>query len=124
VRTTIEALLRLYRGDFLADNLDAPWALGLRDRLRSKFLRAVCELGDRCEAAGRWDEAAAIYQRGIELENLAEELYRRLIVAYRTLGQHASAVQAYRRCRQMLSVMLGAQPSARLEALYRSLQAS
>ena len=122
VRATFEALLRLYRGHFLADDLDAPWTLALRDRLRSKFLRALCLLGDRCEAAGDWDEAVRIYQRGIELENLAEELYRRLIVAYRTLGEHASGLQAYRRCRQMLSVMLGVQPSPNLEALYRSLQ--
>ena len=123
VRATIEALLRLYRGHFLADDRDAPWTLGVRERLRSRFLRAMCLLGDRCEAAGDWDEAVRVYQRGIELEDLAEELYRRLIVAYRTLGQHASALQAYRRCRQMLSVMLGLQPSASLEALHRSLQA-
>ncbi|MGZ5129783.1 MAG: AfsR/SARP family transcriptional regulator [Caldimonas sp.] len=123
VRTTIEALLRLYRGHFLADYYDAPWTLGQRDRLRSKFLRAVCLLGDRCEAAGDWDEAVRLYQRSIEFENLAEELYRRLIIAYRTLGQDASTLEQYRRCRQMLSVMLGAQPSASLEALYRSLKA-
>ena len=121
-RTKTDVLLRLYRGHFLGDE-DAPWTLAVRDRLRSKFVRAVCLLGDRCEAAGDWDEAVRIYQRGIELENLAEELYRRLIVAHRALGQHASALQAYRRCRQMLSVMLGVQPSASLEALHRSLQA-
>ena len=122
-RTTIDALLRLYRGHFLADSPDAPWALGPRERLRSKLVRALCVLGDRCERAGDWDEAVRIYQRGIEIENLAEELYRRLIVAHRALGQPASALQTYRQCRQMLSVMLGVQPSASLEALHRSIQA-
>jgi DNA-binding SARP family transcriptional activator len=82
----------------------------------------LCVLGDACEREGRWDEAAQIYQRGLELDNLAEELYRRLIVAYQARGQRASALEVYRRCRQMLSVVLGVQPSASIEAIYRSLR--
>ena len=119
---TIDALLRLYPGHFLADD-DAPWASSARDRLRGKFLRALGLLGDLSEAAGDWEEAVRMYQRGIELEELSEEPYRRLIVAYRALGQHASALQVYRRCRHVFSVMQGGRPSPGLEALYRSIQA-
>jgi len=117
-----EAVLRLYRGHFLEGENDEPWAATMRDKLRSKFLRVLYLLGDRYETEGRWDEAAELYQRGLELDNLAEELYRRLIITYQQRGQVAGALEVYRRCRQMLSVVLGVQPSPRVEALYRSLK--
>jgi len=118
-----ERVLRLYRGHFLAGESDASWAAAMRDKLRSKFLRVLYLIGDHYEAGGRWEEAAELYQRGLELDNLAEELYRRLIVTYQKRGQLAGALEVYRRCRQMLSVVLGVQPSASIEALYQTLKA-
>jgi DNA-binding SARP family transcriptional activator len=64
-----------------------------------------------------------VYERGLELDNLSEELYRRLMLTYRSLGQSAGALEVYRRCRHLLSVVLGVKPSAETEAIYRSLQA-
>ena len=118
-----EGVLRLYRGHFLAGESDVFWAAAMRDKLRSKFLRALYLIGDQYEAGGRWEEAAKLYQRGLELDNLAEELYRRLIVTYQKRGQLAGALEVYRRCRQMLSVVLGVQPSASIEALHQTLKA-
>ena len=57
------------------------------------------------EAAQALQEAAAIYQRGIELDNLAERLYCGLIVCHRELGNHAEALKTFRRCRELLSVV-------------------
>jgi DNA-binding SARP family transcriptional activator len=118
-----EGVLRLYHGHFLDGESDVPWAVAMRDKLRSKFLRVLYLIGDQYEAGDRWEEAAELYQRGLELDNLAEELYRRLIVTYQKRGQLAGAIEVYRRCRQMLSVVLGVQPSASIEALYQTLKA-
>ena len=119
-RTVLDA----YPGHFLAADEDAPWAIELRDRLRAKLTRAVLGLGERLQAGGRWAEAAVLYERTLERDNLNEGLYRGLMVCQRTLGQTAAALQAYRRCRELLSVVLGVAPSAETEAVRRSLDAA
>ena len=52
----------------------------------------------------------------------AEEVYRRLMLAYQRLDRRGDAILAYQRCRKNLSAVLGIAPSAETEALHRSLQ--
>jgi DNA-binding SARP family transcriptional activator len=92
--------------------------------MREKFLLRIQSVAALHEAAKRWQEAAAIYQRGIELDNLAERLYRGLMICHRELGNHAEALKTYRRCRELLSVVLGVQPNAQTQAVYQSLKQS
>ena len=115
------ALIAAYPDHFLATDEDQPWLMGMRDRLRSKFVRAVLALGRALEADARWADAAALYARALELDNLAEELYRSLMVCHRELGRPAEALQTYRRCKELLSVVLGLAPSAETEAVRQSL---
>jgi ATP/maltotriose-dependent transcriptional regulator MalT len=115
-------VLELYAGHFLATEEEAPWSAALRDRLRAKLARAITLLGRRLEAAGAWRAAAALYARTLEHDNLAEDLYRRLMVCHRELGEVAEALRVYRRCRQLLSIVLNVAPSAETEAVRQSLQ--
>jgi DNA-binding SARP family transcriptional activator len=116
-----EQVLRLYQGQFLANEAEQPWMLATRERLRSRFLRCVQQLAQHWESAGRWDKAATLYERGLEADNLAEELYRRLMLCHRACGCRAEALEVYRRCRHTLSVVLGIEPSSATQAVYRSL---
>ncbi len=118
------ALLDAYPGHFLAGGEDERWAIAPRDRLRSKLVRTVLALGNRLQAARRWDAAVALYQRALELDNLAEDLYRGLMICHRELGQPAAGLQAYRRCRELLSVVLGLAPGPETEAVRRALDAT
>lgn len=115
------ALVAAYPGHFLAGEEDQPWLIGLRDRLRAKLMRAVLELGRRLQARSQWREAAALYVRGLEADNLAEPLYRELMICHRELGEAAEALRVFRRCRELLSMVLGMAPSAETEAVRRSL---
>jgi DNA-binding SARP family transcriptional activator len=117
-------LIDAYPGHFLAGDEDQPWLMGMRDRLRSKLVRTVLALGRRLQAEGRREDAVALYGRALELDNLAEDLYRNLMLCYRELGRPAEALQVYRRCRELLSVVLGVQPSPETEAMRRSLSAA
>ncbi len=110
-------LLTLYRGHFLGEGEVPAWALPMRDRLRARFVRSVEMLGQRLERLGRQDEAIHLYRAALEQDNLAEELYQRLIECHLARGEHAQALGAYRRCRELLSIVLGLRPSARTEAL-------
>ena len=117
---TAQVLFRLYQGHFLHGDSEQPWMLTRRERLRSRVLRVWLALGQRYEQAGQWDEALTLYQRGVELDNLAEELYCHLMICHRQRGQQAEALNVYRRCRETLSIILGVKPSAATEAVRRS----
>jgi LuxR family transcriptional regulator, maltose regulon positive regulatory protein len=118
----VKELLRLYAGHFIEKECEDPWAVSMRDRLRAKFVRAVTTLGSRLEQRGRWEQAVALYSRALELDNLAEGLYRHLMISYRELGETAEALQVYRRCRDMLSIVLSINPSADTEAIRATLR--
>ena len=111
------ALLRVYAGHFLEHETQDAWAVACRDRLKAKFLRAVVTLATRFEQDRRWEQASTLYLRALELDNLAEQIYRRLMVCYRELGETAEALRVYRRCRDLLAVVLSIQPSAATETI-------
>jgi len=115
------SLLVLYRGPFLA-GIDEAWALPRRERLRSRFLRALTMLGVSREDTGDWDKAIECYARGLEVDPLAEELHRRLMIAYRESGRLTEALAAYERCRQLFHKVLGVLPSPATEDVQRSLR--
>jgi LuxR family maltose regulon positive regulatory protein len=114
-------LLDLYRGPLLPDENELPWILSAREQFQQRFLRAVDLLGAAMEAHGQHDKAIGLYERAVEIEPLAEGIYRRLMRCYQLSGSPADAIRVYRRCRQMLSVMLGMQPSKDTENLMRSI---
>ncbi len=116
-------LLRLYAGHFLDQELQESWAVEARDRFRAKFVRAVSQLGAALEQRADWDQAATLYLRALELDNLAEPLYRRLMIVYREQGETAEAINIYRRCRDMLSIVLNTHPSEETEAIHRTIAA-
>jgi len=115
-------LLRVYAGHFLEHEAQEAWAVAFRDRLRAKFGRCVTLLATCIEQQRKWAQAAVLYSRALELDNLAESLYRRLMICYRELGETAEALQVYRRCKDLLSVVLSVKPSAETEAVRATFQ--
>jgi DNA-binding SARP family transcriptional activator len=115
--------LALYRGAFLGLETPAPWALPLRDRLQARFIRSVLAEGHALESAGDFAAARALYERALEQDNLAEALYRRLMVCQREAGDAAAALTTYRRCRELLSIVLGRKPAPETEAIRVTLDA-
>ena len=118
-----QALLAAYPGPLLGAAED-PWLAQPRDTLRARFVRALLQLGEALETAGAWPLASDVYRRGLEADNLAEPFYRGLMRSLAATGHHADALGAYRRCRELLSVVLGLKPSAETEALQRKLAAA
>ncbi len=115
-----EKSMALYEGAFLAGEAASSWILPLRERLRSKFQRCVGELGRHWEGAGQWEKAANCYRKGLEVDDIAEDLYRRLMSCLIRLGRGSEAIVVYERCRKILSNSLGAAPSPETEAVFRS----
>jgi LuxR family maltose regulon positive regulatory protein len=118
----IGRLRLLYRGHFLQHETEKPWILKARQELRDRLLRAIRDAAHECEHAHRWEDAANLYRAGIEIDSLNEGLYRGLMRCHQQLGDHSEALQAYRRCRELLTRFLGIPPNAKTQALYHSVR--
>jgi len=119
---SLELAVALYAGRFLPGDEDRPWSVSLRERLRNRFLRAVGMLGESSERDGKLRNAVEYYQKGLDADDLAEELYRRLMLCYQKLGRKADAVKTYERCRRTLAAGLGVEPSEETERAYAALR--
>jgi LuxR family maltose regulon positive regulatory protein len=106
-----------FRGPFL-EWADEPWTLSYRERLRNKYHRAVLLLGDRLEREENHEKAIDLYHAALEIDDLAEELYRRMIHCLHTAGRKAEAIAVYQRCETMLRTVLGVSPSSKTRRLY------
>jgi LuxR family maltose regulon positive regulatory protein len=115
---TLNRIVDMYQGQFLAGDLDEAWLLPRREKLRSKFLRFVLDRARSYEFHGQHEEAIMLYKKGLEVDELAEALYRGLMQCYIALGRYAGAVKAYQQCERILHNMLGVQPSKETQAIY------
>jgi len=122
--SALDATLALYRGAFLSDQGEAPWAVPMRERLRAKFVGAVARRGRELEEVGDASAALSCYLRGLEVDDLAEGLYQGLMRCYDQLDRRAEALSAYQRLSRALSGKLGGRPSSASQRLYQSLRST
>lgn len=111
-----ERALDRYQGHFLPSETELPSFAALRESLRSRFHRLASATGALHEAQGEWQLAADTYRRCLEIDPLAEPLYRQLIVCLKRSGQNAEAIATFHRCREILAIHLGTAPSAATRA--------
>lgn len=113
-----EKAIDRYKGNFLKEDRWQPYTLSMRERLKGKFIRSLIRTGRYYEDAGDINRAAELYQKGIEVDNLCEEIYRHLMLCYQRLGLKAEVMTAYHRCRDAMTAILNTEPSARTKEIY------
>jgi len=113
-----EKALGMYRGPFLPNGLELDCTTSMREKMRNMALRLIGSLGSHWESEQQWRKAKLCYRKGIEIDDLFEDFYHRLMVCHETLGQRAEAVRVFGRCREALNSALGIEPSARTRAIY------
>jgi two-component SAPR family response regulator len=107
----------LYHGAFLGSDTPSAWSISLRERLRSRYLRYVTNVGRFWEAAAHHERAIELYRKGLETDSLMEHFYQRLMHCHLQLEQRAEALAVYYRCERVLSKLLGIRPSKVTESL-------
>ena len=119
-RRASEKAMALYQGPFLGKHADLNWALPLRERLRSKFLQHLVQRGKNLFEAKEFEAAVVVLEKGLNVDPLAEEFYRNLMLCYQALGRRAEAIGVYQRCQKTLRAVLGVSPAPETVALYQS----
>ncbi len=78
-REKAEIALDLYRGVFLPQDVDAQWTVRMRECLRTKFVNIVAKAAMELEATGKFSEAAALFERGVAVDDLDDVLRTGLV---------------------------------------------
>jgi two-component SAPR family response regulator len=116
-----ERLISLYQGHFLAKDDITSWSVSMQERLRSKFIHHLLEVGRYMEKHGYWERAMRYYRKGTDVDDLVEVFHQRLMYCCLQTGRISEGMAVYRRCRQVLSITLSLQPEQETESLYQSL---
>lgn len=111
---------KVYQGELLPGFYD-DWIVWERERLAASFEAVVGLLLKRLAAEERWRELVEWAEGWISLGETPEPAFQALMVAHCRLGDIASSVKAYHRCREMLSEHLDVQPSTLTEEMYEQL---
>lgn len=119
---TLERAAALYRGDFLAGFGDCgeefeSWLMAERRRFEEILHAALQRLLDHCVVTGAIDRAIQIALRLLALDPLQEAVHRTLIRLYMYQDRTGSALDQYRRCRDLLASELGIEPAPETERL-------
>jgi len=115
-------LISLYQDHFLANEDLTSWSVSMSERLRSKFIHHLLEVGRYMEKHNCWEQAMHCYRKGIDVDDLVEVFHQRLMACYLETHRLSEGLSVYRRCCQLLSITLGLQPEPETELLYRSLR--
>ncbi len=116
-----ESALHIYKGHFLPADALKSWSFSKREHLRAMFVQLMIRTGRDWEQSGQWKRAVECFEKGLEIDNLCEEFYQRLMICHQRLGQKAEAVKVYKLCRSMLASDLGITPSPKTEEIYSDL---
>jgi two-component SAPR family response regulator len=120
----LEKAVALYRGHFLPADEGLFWTISYRERLRSRFSSLITRAGGLLENSGQWERAIELYQKGLDIDDISEEFYQRLMICHQRLGRHTSVLEVYKRCKKLLSLNMRIEPSEKTKAIFRSITGS
>ena len=84
----------LWQGDYLDDVAGEEWAEPLRERLRSRFVRAAVRAGELLVAAGRVPEALRAAEAALGADQWSEAAHRLVVHAHTAAGDGDAARRA------------------------------
>jgi two-component SAPR family response regulator len=112
---------RLYRGDYLEEDLYADWCAEERQRLREVYLEMLAGLADCYAACGRLAEAAQVCRTALCCDPCRESFLRSVLRHLVELGRPDWAEADYRHWRRVMAEEMGMELTAETEKLYREL---
>ncbi len=124
-----EAMLALYRGEFLAGSLLADsqlfeeWALLKREWLHARAVECMAQLADFYEHRGDVVKASRYVQQQVQLEPWREEAHRQLMRLLILANQRSAALAQYEMCRRILQAEFGVEPAAETRQLWAQIRA-
>jgi DNA-binding SARP family transcriptional activator/pimeloyl-ACP methyl ester carboxylesterase len=117
-RDLLDRALGLVRGEVLADEPYAVWALDVRGVYAERMVQALCDLADACLVLGDFDRARGRAEQALRFDPVLERAHRAAMLAHYALGDEERALRAYERCRAALIEAVGGTPTPETAALH------
>jgi LuxR family maltose regulon positive regulatory protein len=111
--------MEIYTGEFLPEELYAPWAELRKEELRRTYMDLLFKAAQLHESRGALKKAISCYKKAIHTDPLLEDAYQRLMVLYSQQGRHNEAIKVYEQCRRVLRDGLDAEPDHITTALHK-----
>jgi LuxR family maltose regulon positive regulatory protein len=113
--------LEIYKGDFLPEELYAPWADKKREELRAKYIELLNKMAKLHEKQGAMRKAVDCYKKAIQVDPLIEESYQKLMTFYSSKGVYNEGLRTYEDCKKVLKKELKTKPDSTTTALYNKI---
>lgn len=112
---------RLYRGDYLEDDLYEDWTLLQREALKDTYLTILAKLAENSFKETDLQGCIAYCQKILAKDSCREDAYRQLMGCYSRLGQRHRALRWYELCAKAIKRELGVAPENQTTDLYQRL---
>ena len=112
---------RLYRGDYLEQEIFADWCAEERERLRELYLEMLARTAECHAALGQYAEVVEICRKAL-VADPSRERFHCLLMEYLVMdGRSDLALVQYRHCRQVLAREFGTEPLPRTQRMYQNI---
>lgn len=123
----LQQAVEIYRGPFLS-GFSLPvcaefgrWAAGERTVLQRLYLDTLAYIVTTQADRGDLGKAIFYARRYLKVDELAEDVHRRLMMLHVMSGDRAAALQQYERCSTALKRALGVEPLPETRAVYKAI---
>ncbi len=110
-----------YKGDFLAEDRYADWAITIRHDIVNQFRDLLVALADSYAALGRYSQAIKACEEALRKDPLLESLYRRLMRFHYCNDEKGLAIKVYRDCLKLFEEMFEESPTPATRQLQQAI---
>jgi predicted ATPase/DNA-binding SARP family transcriptional activator len=117
-----DAVLTLYKGDYLSEDLYEDWTQRRRDRLRRIHSWLLENAAELALTIGKGLRASEYLLELLERNTADEQTHRQLMLVYARLGRRSDAINQYLSLRKALKEELRTAPLPETNELFRQIQ--
>lgn len=110
--------VRLYQGEYLAENYDWSWTFPFRIRFRRLYVQSLLRLFGLLKKQGRHTEIVEYFEQAMRFEPLEESLNLCYLEALLELKEYSLALSHYNYITERISRELSVKPSAAMKNMY------
>jgi len=114
-----EEAIRLYRGDYMEEDIYADWCAAERERLREIQLDGLSRMEDCYAKKGHFAKAAQVCRTALVFDACRENFHHALMENLYRLGRVDQAAAQYKRCKAVLARELGVEPMPKIQEAYQ-----
>jgi DNA-binding SARP family transcriptional activator len=112
---------RLYRGDYLEEEIFADWCAEERERLRELFLEMLARTAECHATLGQYAEVVEVCHKALVFDPCRERFHSLLMEYLVKDGRSDLALAQYRHCQHVLAREFGTEPLPETQRLYQKI---